>query len=290
MRDATEIRPIGAADENTIIRLADSAPHVHLHPDYSTFDDWLTSPAALMQTRNGKIRGLLVAHCDPPPIAWLRLVVIDQYTPDYPLRKLIAAASQRLQGGGTTHLACLSSSRWLDEALPKLGFTIGQEIMGMAWQPAADSVQSPDPQPRDDGLVIRGVMAADFPQLIQIEHTAFDDPLWWSSQTQMERAARGTVNFDVAELDGEIVGFTFGAWAGRREVHVVRIAVAPHMRRRGIGAALLQNALETYRAENFQHVSLNTQSDNAVAHRLYQRFGFRETGDRFSIWVLLVTS
>lgn len=285
MRDANEIRPIQPHDENIILRLADNAPYVHLHPDYSTFDDWLTSPAALLQTHDRGIRGLLVALSDPPPIAWLRVVVIDQHEPAYPLRKLLAAARERLHGTEATQLACLSSSRWLDEQLPKLGFTIGQEIMGMEWQPTILSAV-----PMQPDLRLRKVRPADFATLVEIEHIAFNDPLWWSSQSQMERAAQGAVNFDVAELNGELVGFTYGAWTGRKEAHIVRIAVLPSVRGRGIGAALLNRALTGYMAEDFQYVSLNTQSDNVVAHRLYERFGFKETGDRFTIWVLPIDS
>ncbi len=296
MRYANMIRPNGEgirdilpSDEATILRLADNAPFVHLHPDYSTFEDWLASPAALIQTRDDSVRGLLVAHFDPPPIAWLRVVVVDQHEAAYPLRKLIAAARERLQDTDAQLLACLSSGRWLDEELPQFGFTVGQEIMGMEWEPsfrpqshkARRSVSKPN-------LTIRKVHAGDFAKLVEIEHAAFDDPLWWSSQKQMERAAQGAVNFDVVELDGEMVGFTFGAWTGRREAHIVRIAVVPTARGRGIGAALLDNALRQYEAESFQYVTLNTQVDNAVAHRLYERFGFKTTGDRFSIWVLPV--
>lgn len=283
MRDANEIRSIVTTDENIILRLSDNAPYVHLHPDYSTFDDWLTSRAALIQTRNDKIRGLLVALCDPPPIAWLRVIVIDQHEPAYPLRKLIAAANVRLHETDASHLACLSSSRWLDEELPKLGFTVGQEIVGMEWEPTL--LGSLEIRPKPPTLTIRKVKSDDFAQLIAVEHAAFDDPLWWSSQVQMERAAQGSINFDVAEIDDEIVGFTFGVWTGRREAHIVRIAVLSQMRGLGIGAALLQTALQGYAAERFQHVTLNTQQDNVAAHRLYTKFGFKMTGDRFGIWV-----
>jgi ribosomal-protein-alanine N-acetyltransferase len=241
---------------------------------------------------------MLVALCDPPPIAWLRVVAIDQHEPAYPLRKLISAACARLQTTDATLLACLSSSRWLDEALPKLGFTLGQEIVGMEWGPSASTLEWPESlAPRDVGereanklsqLTIRTVREDDFTQLVALEHAAFDDPLWWSSLTQMARAAKGAVNFDVAEVASQIVGFTFGAWTGRQEVHIVRIAVAPAARQQGIGAALLHNALEGYLSEQFQYVTLNTQSDNIAAHRLYERFGFRQTGDRFSIWVMPV--
>lgn len=283
MRYANAIRPIVKDDENTILRLADHAPYVHLHPDYSAFDDWLKSPAALLQTRDGDVRGLLVALCDPPPIAWLRVIIIDQHEPAYPLRKLIAEASEHLYATEATHLACLSSSRWLDEELPKLNFTIGQEIVGMEWEPTL--LGSMEMRKTPANLTIRKLQSADFAQLVAVEHAAFDDPLWWSSQIQMERAAQGAVNFDVAEVDGEVVGFTFGAWTGRQEAHIVRIAVLPTMRGRGIGAALLQHALQGYAAEKFLHVTLNTQRDNMAAHNLYTKFGFKQTGDRFGIWV-----
>jgi ribosomal protein S18 acetylase RimI-like enzyme len=68
--------------------------------------------------------------------------------------------------------------------------------------------------------------------------------------------------------------------------HLNRIAVHPAHHGRGIGAALLYDALHTFWRQGVEHVSLNTQSDNQESQRLYRRFGFETTGDYATVWEL----
>jgi mycothiol synthase len=58
-----------------------------------------------------------------------------------------------------------------------------------------------------------------------------------------------------------------------------QVGVVPGARGRGIGAALVTEALTRMRADGASHAWLNVNVDNP-AHRLYRRLGFEDRGRR----------
>jgi len=76
-----------------------------------------------------------------------------------------------------------------------------------------------------------------------------------------------------------VVGFV-GIWLLADEAHVVTIAVRDSHRRRGVGELLLIAAIETALRERRSVVSLECRVSNAVALRLYEKYGFEQVGLR----------
>jgi len=68
-----------------------------------------------------------------------------------------------------------------------------------------------------------------------------------------------------------------------RLIHLVRIAVLPQRRGQAIGVRLLADVVEFSRVRGADLMTLNTQSYNTDAQRLYEWFGFRRTGERQAI-------
>lgn len=62
--------------------------------------------------------------------------------------------------------------------------------------------------------------------------------------------------------------------------HVVALWVAPEVRGRGVGTALMRAAGEQAEADGAETVSLWVREDDAPALRLYDRLGFAPTGER----------
>jgi ribosomal protein S18 acetylase RimI-like enzyme len=60
---------------------------------------------------------------------------------------------------------------------------------------------------------------------------------------------------------------------------VFALHVDPPIHRRGIGAALMGDALTTMRANGWSQARLWVLADNVAARRFYQRHGWTETGD-----------
>lgn len=81
------------------------------------------------------------------------------------------------------------------------------------------------------------------------------------------------------ERDELVVGF-IGVWLLVDEAHVVTIAVRDSHRGRGIGELLLIAAIETALRERQDVVTLECRVSNAVALRLYEKYGFQQVGRR----------
>ncbi len=81
------------------------------------------------------------------------------------------------------------------------------------------------------------------------------------------------------ERDELIVGF-IGIWLLIDEAHIVTIAVRDGHRGRGVGELLLIAAIETALKERQPVVSLECRVSNAVAIRLYEKYGFQRSGLR----------
>jgi ribosomal protein S18 acetylase RimI-like enzyme len=92
----------------------------------------------------------------------------------------------------------------------------------------------------------------------------------------------------IAKLDGVPVGFVYLWLAPAEEPEVRRwlpdvpilnrLHVADGYRRRGIGQAIIEEAVRRLRVAGHKQVALGVGPDNHDARRLYERLGFREWG------------
>lgn len=113
---------------------------------------------------------------------------------------------------------------------------------------------------------------------------ALDREVWDPSHSPGPRPHGTSVPPDeavriVAELDTEVVGYVSLVPASplASNAHVVMIdglAVRPSARRRGVGAALLDAAVERARGDGARRVRLRVLATNEPALRLYERHGF----------------
>ena len=83
------------------------------------------------------------------------------------------------------------------------------------------------------------------------------------------------VNLVVARDAGEIVGFAAMRYADE-EAHLHLLAVSPHHRRSGVGAALLKWLEESALTAGIGIVSLEARADNGAARAFYADRGYRE--------------
>jgi len=77
----------------------------------------------------------------------------------------------------------------------------------------------------------------------------------------------------------EVVGYVC-FWVVFEELRMMNVAVEPHVRRRGIGHALLLKALTTGIEEGAHRALLEVRASNDSAVTLYERAGFVRTGMR----------
>jgi len=86
----------------------------------------------------------------------------------------------------------------------------------------------------------------------------------------------------VALEDGRLVGMVaaFAHEEDPRTAELIAMFVTPAARGRGIGAALVDAQLAWARAEGFERIRLMVNVEQGSAFRLYERCGFRDTGEQ----------
>ena len=82
----------------------------------------------------------------------------------------------------------------------------------------------------------------------------------------------------VAEVGGELAGVILAGHDGRRGF-IHHMAVAEAYRRRGVGAALAERALEALRAEGIHKVALLAFKRNEAGNAFWERMGFTVRDD-----------
>ena len=124
---------------------------------------------------------------------------------------------------------------------------------------------------------IRSAVPADAVGLVAIERRAFSDP--WSEASFREALTSPWTFGLVAEGTRGVTGYLIGREvAGTGEV--LNLAVAPELRRRGIGGALLEAGLAALRRRRVEEVFLEVRESNRSAQALYMAYGFRPVGQR----------
>lgn len=131
-----------------------------------------------------------------------------------------------------------------------------------------------------EGVLIRRMRQEDIPAVTRIDRLSF--PIPWSERTyQLEIADNPAAHLFVAAEQGRggetVIGYA-GFWYIVDEAHISTLAVHPDHRRRGVGERLLQTCLEEAAKLGAELVSLEVRISNAVAIRLYEKYGFLEHG------------
>ncbi len=291
------IRTGSRSDAQGITRLLERAPYSHLHADWHYPGDWLGSSGFVIQDKAKrssvadsltgrlfgsphKISACLAVAADPPPAAWVRVAAIEAAAGGQEvLAALFVGAIDYLRDTAVSQLGWLLVESWPTPWIRGLGFERQNHVDTFV----KNGLDVPAIRTNSD-LLVRPVRATDLELLEQIEAEAFE-PLWRHSVSSLTLARRHAFCFDVAELDGRVVGFQFSTLV-RSGAHLSRMTVAPAFQGGGVGSTLLVNAFEQYRRQGIETITLNTQSDNSNSRGLYQRFGFRPNGQRFPVWAI----
>jgi len=121
--------------------------------------------------------------------------------------------------------------------------------------------------------MIRHATPADLETLERLEHASFPDP--WASET-LQNALRDPAYL---VLLSDEAGFLLG-WHVGEEAELARLGVLANERGRGLGLALVLQALRDWGMRGVSSVFLEVRASNDVAVRLYERAGFSTIGRR----------
>ena len=116
----------------------------------------------------------------------------------------------------------------------------------------------------------------DHDRVLALDSRAFR-PFWRLDRNGLEQALDATpaTRFRVVETADELVGYAVTGRADRRG-YLQRVGVDPAAQGRGVGRALVADALRWLRRHRAHDAVVNTQLDNVAALALYRSCGFRE--------------
>jgi ribosomal-protein-alanine N-acetyltransferase len=114
--------------------------------------------------------------------------------------------------------------------------------------------------------------------VLKVEQASFDDP-WNSDAWSAELAYHDAICFVALGTDKIIKGMI----ALRKtldESHIMRLAVLPGTRHKGIATSLLRTGLNVLRNTGCRHVYLELRQSNQAAFSFYKKHDFRIVGKR----------
>jgi [ribosomal protein S18]-alanine N-acetyltransferase len=131
-------------------------------------------------------------------------------------------------------------------------------------------------------LRFRPVVEADLGRIMEIEAAGFLHP--WSEALLRAELGHAWSTLLAAVTPGvgtgdRILGYIV-FWLVHDEVHVLNVGTAPEARRRGVGRALMEEAVAWGRGRGARLSTLEVRRSNAPAIALYRSLGYREVGVR----------
>lgn len=133
----------------------------------------------------------------------------------------------------------------------------------------------------DPALAVRPARTEDLDALVRLEDAGFRDP-WPREMLECELTHPRAVLL-VATREETPVGYAAFRQAAD-EAELLRLAVEPAERRRGVARALVTAGLDRLRQEDIQACFLEVRVDNEPAIQLYRALGFGVAGRRRSYY------
>ncbi len=135
----------------------------------------------------------------------------------------------------------------------------------------------PEQQAPPEGIRLRPAIEADLSEVLEIDSECFSP--FWAYEPRRLLTAYAEERMVVAEEKGRLIGYTLST-VKRGSGTIGRLAVAPGSRSRGIGFALLAEAVRGLVRQGARSVSLCTQDHNIASRALYRRAGMTELSER----------
>lgn len=270
------VRVISQPDVRKILRMVDSAWRVYIRMAPVELRAKIEALPGFLAEDSAGLRGFMVIEPIGPNVALLVAAGLrDTWSVRLYLDLLLPEIERDAHTRQLSSLVYIGNAQWLIDELTQRRFETHEWMM-------AYERSGVDPPPEVSApATIRTAHTRDLSVLLGLDALAFDQ-IWRKSLGNFNRALASAASFVLAELDGEIVGY---AWCEliRQHAHLTRLAVHPGYQGRGIGAQLLQRAINDVLARGGNRITLNTQENNWRSRTLYERFGFVDTEQRMPV-------
>jgi [ribosomal protein S18]-alanine N-acetyltransferase len=114
-------------------------------------------------------------------------------------------------------------------------------------------------------------------EIAHIDTLSFSES--WSEESYLEMNKNKSYLFLQEEIDGKLAGFIL-LMDVVDAIEIIRVAVHPDYRGRGIGDTLVKRALEESIKKGMENIFLEVRESNTKALKLYEKNGFEQCGVR----------
>ena len=114
-------------------------------------------------------------------------------------------------------------------------------------------------------------------RILEIENLSFSVP--WSLNGFLQELENPVSQLWALMSDKIVLGY-FCFWAVREEMQLLDLAVHPIYRGRGHGSDLLKRMIDLALSRGLSRIWLEVRASGSSARRLYEKFGFAESGRR----------
>lgn len=128
-----------------------------------------------------------------------------------------------------------------------------------------------------DNIKISAMTLPDLDSISDILTCEFDD--FWNYNLFKSELENKNSMYIVAKFNNQIVGFA-GIWLSVDDIHITNIVVKKNCRNQKIGSLMLNNLIELCENRTQKSITLEVNSNNIPAQKLYQKFGFKNVGIR----------
>jgi ribosomal-protein-alanine N-acetyltransferase len=273
------VRLAQETDRHALANLLHFETHIHRHLDWRQPLDWLGSQPFLVASQDERVTGALICPPDPPQVAWLRLFACASGASlEATWHELWDAARNILhETDPQISAAAIPLQGWFRRLVTASGFENTHQVVVLAWN--SSTRLQPFHQP---DVLVRPMNYDDLPVVTEIDHQSFP-PIWQNSFECLETAYRQAAIATVAAVEDRLVGYQIST-ATTLGGHLARLAVLPLAQGRGLGTALVMDLLAQFQARGARSVTVNTQKQNQASLSIYQRTGFRLTGEEYPVF------
>lgn len=128
-----------------------------------------------------------------------------------------------------------------------------------------------------DNITVSIMTLSDLDSISNILTYEFDD--FWNYNVFKSELENENSKYVVAKLNNEIIGFG-GIWFSVDDIHITNIVVKKIYRNQKIGSLILSVLIDMCKNQVQNSITLEVNSNNIPAQKLYQKFGFKIAGIR----------
>ena len=234
----------------------------------------LTSRLVIVATHRDNVQGALISIWPRPPYAWLDALAIGS-------TESCRLVLDTLLDGFDDYVALIGARQSLCSLEEGRHHLIRERLLAQGFQLATkfQRFEKNDfdvPSFDSTNISVRPGRKRDLPAIARIERACFRPP-WRNSQASLAHTLEHSPIFNVALVDGQIVGFQYGSIENSTG-EFIHVAVDPAFRRLNVAKSLLAEAIAYFKRAGVSTIELRTEQSNTSAQRLFATFGFHRHG------------